>query len=183
MPKDQVSVKDTQSQVGKEIVKERPGTASKQKFVAERFNEQLNYGGKQTQKKDEALSAYSRGPQSTTKSVVGGVTPSQTGEQRAQSSYFKKRIIDQINMMDDRQLENMSKNLNIEEKDEKASVITQDRLRKFNEIYGFEHGPATGDEEQNEEEEQDKPADLLSNPNEGDEQRDEVHSLHSKANL
>jgi hypothetical protein len=84
------------------------------------------------------LSAYSKAPISTTKSVVGGVQ----GDGRAQSSYFKKRIIDKINMMDDRELEKMNKNLNVEEKDDKASVITQDRLKKFNEIYGFESGPA-----------------------------------------
>jgi len=27
--------------------------------------------------------------------------------------------------------------------DDKASIITQDRLKKFNEIYGYENGPAT----------------------------------------
>jgi hypothetical protein len=84
--------------------------------------------------------------------------------------------------MDERELEKMSKNLNVEDKDDKASVITQDRLRKFNEIYGFDHGPAVeGNEEQQEDEEGENPGDLLSNPNEGDEQRDEVHSLHSRA--
>lgn len=66
--------------------------------------------------------------------------------------------------------------MNIEEgKDaDKASVITTDKLRKFNEIYGFEHGPAIDGE--NEEEEAGFDEDV-SNPNEGDEQRDEVHSL------
>lgn len=50
--------------------------------------------------------------------------------------------MDRINMMDDKELEKIGKNLNIEEKDDKASVITQDKLKKFNEIYGYEHGPA-----------------------------------------
>ena len=45
-------------------------------------------------------------------------------------------------MMDDRELEKMGQNLNIGDQDDKASVITQDKLKKFNEIYGFEHGPA-----------------------------------------
>jgi len=29
--------------------------------------------------------------------------------------------------------------------EDRASIITQDRLRKFNEIYGYENGPATND--------------------------------------
>lgn len=63
--------------------------------------------------------------------------------------------MEKINMMDDRELEKMTKNLNIEEKDDKMSVITQDKLKKFNEIYGFENGPAVQgdfqDEDENEE--------------------------------
>lgn len=74
-------------------------------------------------------------------------------------------------MMDDKDLEKMGKNLNIEEKDDKASVITQDKLKKFNEIYGFDHGPAVEGEEEEIDEQ-------VSNPNEGEEQRDEVHSLN-----
>jgi hypothetical protein len=35
--------------------------------------------------------------------------------------------------------------------DDKVSIITQDRLKKFNEIYGYENGPAvleeTGEED------------------------------------
>lgn len=30
--------------------------------------------------------------------------------------------------------------------DDRASIITQDRLRKFNEIYGYENGPAVNDD-------------------------------------
>lgn len=78
--------------------------------------------------------------------------------------------------MDDNDLKRIGHDLNIEEgKDaDKASVITTDKLKKFNEIYGFEHGPAV--EGDNEEEEVGVDEDM-SNPNEGDEQRDEVHSL------
>ena len=88
--------------------------------------------------------------------------------------------------MDEIELEKMSKNLAVDDKDEKASVITQDRLKKFNEIYGFEHGPAVdGNEDQNNEDEEgefgERVGDLLSNPNEGEEQREEVHSLLSRA--
>ena len=36
----------------------------------------------------------------------------------------------------------MQKNLNIEENNDKLSVITTDKLKKFNEIYGYENGPA-----------------------------------------
>lgn len=35
--------------------------------------------------------------------------------------------------------------------EDKASIITQDRLKKFNEIYGYENGPATEEPEQEEE--------------------------------
>jgi hypothetical protein len=38
--------------------------------------------------------------------------------------------------------------LNIEEKDDKVSVITTDKLKKFNEIYGFENGPALEGEQE-----------------------------------
>lgn len=117
----------------------------------ERFNEELNYG--KHGKKDEALSAYSRGPQSTVGGRPQTAIPQDKIEtqSRAQSSYFKKRIIDKINMMDDKDLEKMGKNLNLEEKDEKASVITQDKLKQFNEIYGYDNGPAVeGDEEEEE---------------------------------
>ncbi len=84
--------------------------------------------------------------------------------------------------MDDRDLEKMSKNLNIDDKDERASVITQDRLKKFNEIYGYENGPAVDHENEEDEEGEgfNHEDELLSNPNEGEEQRDEVHSLASK---
>jgi hypothetical protein len=50
--------------------------------------------------------------------------------------------------MDDNELlQRIGHDLNIEDnKDgERASVITTDKLKKFNEIYGFEHGPAIDD--------------------------------------
>ena len=37
--------------------------------------------------------------------------------------------------------------MNIEDKDDKVSVITTDKLKKFNEIYGFENGPAVDEQE------------------------------------
>ena len=65
--------------------------------------------------------------------------------------------------------------------EDKASIITQDRLKKFNEIYGYENGPATRIEEGQEEGEeldQELGIDDQSNPNEGyEEQKDEVHPL------
>ena len=64
--------------------------------------------------------------------------------------------------MDDRDLQRIGHDLNIEDKDDKVSVITTDKLKKFNEIYGFEHGPAV--EENEDEQEED-----VSNPNEGEE--------------
>lgn len=74
-------------------------------------------------------------------------------------------------MMDENELQRIGHDLNIEDRDDKASVITTDKLKKFNEIYGFENGPALDDQQQDDEDEG------VSNPNEGDEQRDEVHSL------
>ena len=34
--------------------------------------------------------------------------------------------------------------------EDRASIITQDRLKKFNEIYGYDNGPATRIEENQE---------------------------------
>jgi hypothetical protein len=101
------------------------------------------------QRRDEALSAYSKGPASTigrgeNKNQQEVLNKAET-QSRAQSSYFKKRILDKINQMDDNDLlQRIGHDLNIEEgKDaDKASVITTDKLRKFNEIYGFDNGPA-----------------------------------------
>lgn len=64
--------------------------------------------------------------------------------------------------MDDRDLQRIGHDLNIEDKDDKVSVITTDKLKKFNEIYGFEHGPAVEENEDDQEED-------VSNPNEGEE--------------
>ena len=42
--------------------------------------------------------------------------------------------------MNEEDLKKIEKNLNIE--DDKASVFTTDKLKQFNEIYGYEDGPA-----------------------------------------
>jgi hypothetical protein len=50
--------------------------------------------------------------------------------------------------MDDNELlQRLGHDLNLEDgRDaDKASVITTDKLKKFNEIYGYEHGPAVDD--------------------------------------
>lgn len=40
----------------------------------------------------------------------------------------------------------MGHDLNLEDRgDDRASVITTDKLKKFNEIYGYENGPAADD--------------------------------------
>lgn len=54
-------------------------------------------------------------------------------------------------MMDDKELERMGLNLDIDDQDEQQSVITQDRLKQFNEIYGYEDGPAVQAENNNQE--------------------------------
>ena len=65
--------------------------------------------------------------------------------------------------------------------EDKASIITQDRLKKFNEIYGYENGPATEEQEREGEEQEDE----QSNPNEGlnEETKDEVHGLDENDEL
>lgn len=80
-------------------------------------------------------------------SVISKAT---NGQQRAQSSYVKKRIFDKINDMNEQQFDSVSQNMNLEEKDDKESVITQDKLKKFNEINGYENGPAIEQEEEDE---------------------------------
>lgn len=66
-------------------------------------------------------------------------------------------------------------NLNIDNKgeDDRASVITTDKLKKFNEIYGFENGPAT----QNVEEDGDELASA-----DQQEEQDQVNALEDPAN-
>lgn len=82
--------------------------------VKERFNENFDYVASLKNKKvDQALSSYSKGPASSYKGE-GQVAP----QVRAQSSYFKKRILDKINMMDDKELERMGLNLDIDDQDE-----------------------------------------------------------------
>lgn len=82
--------------------------------------------------------------------------------------------------MDDNELHSVGQNLNLEDKDDKNSVFTTEKLKKFNEINGYEDGPAlAGEDEENEEEE--LRDEVLSNLHDKEqEQRDEVHSLKSK---
>ena len=53
-------------------------------------------------------------------------------------------------------------------------MITQDKLKKFNEIYGFENGPAV---QQEQEEDQANNDEELKNPNEAEEEKDQVPPL------
>jgi hypothetical protein len=79
---------------------------------------------------------------------------------------MKRKILERINQLDEKQLEQIEKELDVKpddikayangsiSNDDRASIITQDRLKKFNEIYGYENGPATRIEEGNEEDAQ-----------------------------
>ena len=53
--------------------------------------------------------------------------------------------------------------------DDKASILTVDRLRKFNDINGYEHGPAAdiegGEDQEAVDEQRDRVDDLASSPN------------------
>ena len=76
---------------------------------------------------------------------------------------MKRKILERINQLDEKQLEQIEKELDVKPDDikayangsisneDRASIITQDRLKKFNEIYGYENGPATRIEEGTEE--------------------------------
>ena len=79
-----------------------------------------------------------------------------SGRSRPQTaSMMKRKILERINQLDEKQLEQIEKDLDVKtdeikafangsiSNDDKASIITQDRLKKFNEIYGYENGPAT----------------------------------------
>ena len=73
---------------------ERKSIAKKNMIVKDRFNEYLEYSVASKSKKDEALTAYSK----------GSVSQSQTFEpkpHRQQSSQYKRRLIEKINQMDD----------------------------------------------------------------------------------
>ena len=50
--------------------------------------------------------------------------------------------------------------------DDRASTLTMDRLRKFNDINGYEHGPAAGaqDDQDAQDEAKDQVGDLLRSP-------------------
>jgi len=86
---------------------------------------------------------------------------------RAQSSYHKKRNLDKLDHFSNTQ-ENIANNegglMNFgNPNDDKASILTVDRLRKFNDINGYEHGPAAEPEgagEENDEENRDKVEEL-----------------------
>ena len=95
---------------------------------------------------------------------------------------MKRKILDRLNQLEEKQLAQLEEELDSVRGDDiklyangsitnedKASIITQDRLKKFNEIYGFENGPATRIEENFEdgEEDQELGAEDQSNPNEG----------------
>jgi hypothetical protein len=86
---------------------------------------------------------------------------------RAQSSYHKKRNLDKLDHFSNTQ-ENIATGdgglMNFgNPNDDKASILTVDRLRKFNDINGYEHGPAAEPEgagEEHDEENRDKVEEL-----------------------
>lgn len=106
-------------------------------------------------------------------------THSQVSRAPSTTTAIKRRILERINQMDEKELLNVGKELdvNLQEVD-RASIITQEKLRKFNDYFGYENGPATKDEvdEGGSVDEDDGQAE---NPNEGlnEEQKDEVRSL------
>lgn len=85
----------TKSQAGDKQANYNPN----EQFKKERFNEELNLNARPQNRKDEALSAYSKGPASTVGAARDHKHHNDKSEtqSRAQSSYFKKRILDKIN--------------------------------------------------------------------------------------
>jgi hypothetical protein len=85
---------------------------------------------------------------------------------------IKRKILERINQVDEKELAKIMKETQdnnngaaaaesikaqtINNDVDRASIITQDRLKKFNEIYGYENGPATEELEQEEDEIQDE---------------------------
>ena len=85
---------------------------------------------------------------------------------------MKRKILERINQVDEKELAKIMKETQdnnngiaaaesvkaqtINNDVDRASIITQDRLKKFNEIYGYENGPATEELEQEEDEIQDE---------------------------
>lgn len=67
------------------------------------------------------------------------------------SNVFKRRMLEKIHMADDIELAKMGKDVTVNAQDiklavrqsdvnneDRASIITQDRLKKFNELFGYE---------------------------------------------
>ncbi len=85
---------------------------------------------------------------------------------------MKRKILERINQVDEKELAKIMKETQdnnngaaaaesvkaqtINNDVDRASIITQDRLKKFNEINGYENGPATEELEQEEDEIQDE---------------------------
>ena len=153
----------------------------------ERFNEKLEYPNAPSQKSgskvinqgpklrhvgpggngDDAVSVLSRVISQVddirSKATASDIMSVQTGvttKSRPQTaSMMKRKILERINQLDEKQLEQIEKELDVKpddikayangsiSNDDRASIITQDRLKKFNEIYGYENGPATRIEE------------------------------------
>eukprot|EP00347_Sterkiella_histriomuscorum_P014719 403359813 len=98
----------------------------------QRFNEDLQ---------DDSKSMISR--KSQAKSIDG--THSQAKIfQRPSSAYNKQRILDKISKMSEDQIEKLSQTLNFAQNTDLAeNQVTIDQLKKYNEINGFQDGPAT----------------------------------------
>lgn len=94
---------------------------------------------------------------------------------RAQSSYHKKRNLEKLEHASTLQDVVFQENgagglMNFgNPNDDKASILTVDRLRKFNDINGYEHGPAAdiegGEDQEAVDEQRDRVDDLASSPN------------------
>jgi len=85
---------------------------------------------------------------------------------------MNRKILERINQVDEKELAKIMKETQdnnngaaaaesvkaqtINNDVDRASIITQDRLKKFNEINGYENGPATEELEQEEDEIQDE---------------------------
>jgi hypothetical protein len=219
--KDEESAAATGDAKSRTSMKSRQMPRKPQTPFKERFNEKLEYPNAPSQKSgskvinqgprlrhvgpgangDDSISVLSRVISQVddfkSKASASDLMSAHTGasgRSRPQTaSMMKRKILDRINQLDEKQLEQMEKELEVKTDDikayangsisneDKASIITQDRLKKFNEIYGYENGPATRideGQEEGEEFDQELGVDDQSNPNEGyEEQKDEVHPL------
>lgn len=160
----------------------------------DRFNEKLEYPAPlsstsaSANRQRKIINAAKK--QSDTLSVISRTTTltadnkSQVSRTPSTVSGIKRRIFERINQMEENNLINVGKEVDVSpneiKQDDRASIITQDKLKMFNDFFGNENGLATKEDQEEGRSEEEEADGQVENPNEAieDEQKDEVRSLH-----